>query len=49
MRKRTKRKKHSCTLCKPHKMGGSCRWSEKDLDALKIWEKEKHEMLALGQ
>lgn len=45
MRKRLKRKKHSCALCKPHKMYGACRWSSKELDALKRIEKELSEIL----
>ncbi len=41
MRKRFKNKKHSCALCKPHKMGHDCRWKNKDLERLKEFEKEK--------
>jgi hypothetical protein len=40
MRKRLKKKKRSCALCKPHKMRGTGRWSVKDNDALKRAEKE---------
>ena len=41
MRKRNKLKKHSCALCKPHKMGLCTRWKTKDLDSLKEFEKLK--------
>lgn len=41
MRKRYKIKKHSCALCKPHKMRGACRWSDKDFAMLKEFEKQK--------
>ena len=34
MRKRIKKKKRSCPLCKPHKTGGSNRWKAKELDRL---------------
>jgi hypothetical protein len=40
MRKRLKRKRHSCALCKPHKTGGSNRWKAKDLSLLKLAERE---------
>jgi len=45
MRKRMKMKKHSCALCKAHKMGGACRWSMKELDRLKRSESEILKML----
>lgn len=41
MRKRLKKKQRSCSLCKPHKMGGSNRWKPKDELALKEWERDK--------
>lgn len=41
MRKRTKVKHCSCALCKPHKTGHSNRWKYKDLEKMKIFEKEK--------
>jgi len=41
MRKRFKKKKHSCGLCKPHKLAFSNRWKEKDFAAMKDFEKEK--------
>ena len=41
MRKRFKNKKESCALCKPHKRGWITRWDSKDLESLKIFEKEK--------
>ena len=40
MRKRLKRKKRSCALCKPHKMGGENRWKPKELARLKEAESE---------
>lgn len=40
MRKRQKQKKHSCPLCKSHKMGWGCRWTHKDADRLKRSEQE---------
>ncbi len=40
MRKRFKMKKHSCGLCKPHKVGGANRWNAKELVLLKIYERE---------
>lgn len=39
MRKRYKKKKHSCAMCKPHKMHWSCRWKIKDREKLKEYEK----------
>lgn len=41
MRKMLKIKKHSCALCKPHKTGHQNRWKSKDLEIMKIFEKEK--------
>ena len=41
MRKMFKLKKHSCALCKPHKTGHQNRWKSKDLEKIKIFEKEK--------
>jgi hypothetical protein len=40
MRKRLKRKRRSCRLCKPHKMGMSNRWTPKELSVLKETERE---------
>lgn len=45
MRKRHKLKKHSCTLCKPHKMNGDCRRNSSDLSQLKEWEHEQKLLL----
>jgi len=45
MRKSLKKKKHSCGLCKPHKLGLSNRWKEKDFVAMKSFEKEKREVI----
>lgn len=41
MRKRLKKKKHSCAMCKAHKMHGSNRWKSKDEFLLKQFEKNK--------
>jgi hypothetical protein len=46
MRKRFKKKKHSCALCKPNKTGGSCRWSGKEAVLLKEFERHKKETLS---
>lgn len=35
MRKRLKKKKHSCALCKPNKMGCANRWRDKEMVLLK--------------
>lgn len=43
MRKRLKKKKRSCPLCKPHKTGGTNRWKVKELVLLEVFEKEKNE------
>jgi hypothetical protein len=40
MRKHLKRKRRSCALCKPYKMGGEVRWKPKELAAMKVAEKE---------
>lgn len=45
MRKRLKNKLRSCALCKPHKTGHSCRWKERELHNLRVWEKERLQML----
>jgi|GEM_PF-2061019 len=34
-RKRMKKKKRSCPLCKPHKMGGDNRWKPKEYGRMK--------------
>jgi hypothetical protein len=51
MRKRLKKKKHSCALCKPHKMGWGNRWKPKELVRLKEFEQMKiyinHEKAAI--
>ena len=39
MRKRLKKKLHSCAMCKPHKMHGANRWSIKDEAKLKEFER----------
>ena len=43
MRKRLKRKRHSCALCKPYKMGGENRWKPKDFEKLLRTEREVRE------
>jgi hypothetical protein len=40
-RKRTRKKRRSCALCKPHKMKGGCRWKPKDQMLLTLWERDK--------
>jgi len=42
MRKRFKKKRRACGLCKPHKKAMSNRWTTKDLDVLKRAEAEIH-------
>lgn len=39
MRKRTMKKKRSCPICKPHKVGLETRYKDKDLDKLERAEK----------
>ena len=41
MRKRYKKKKHSCKICKPHKMGLEKRWNPKEEAALERFERDK--------
>lgn len=43
MRKRQKRKRHSCPMCKPNKTGGGSRWTDRELAARKRWERERPE------
>jgi len=45
MRKRLKRKKRACGLCKPHKRGKSNRWKTKEFDKLQRAEKEIQEVV----
>ena len=40
MRKRIKRKRRSCALCKPHKTGGAVRLKPKELAAMESAERE---------
>ena len=40
MRKRIKKKKRSCPLCKPHKTGGANRWNVKEHDRLERAERQ---------
>jgi hypothetical protein len=43
MRKVMKRKRKSCAMCKPWKMGGSNRWKAKDYMLLKEFDKSRRE------
>lgn len=45
MRKRLKKKRRSCALCKPNKMGWANRWKDKEAARLKEFEKEKETFL----
>ena len=45
MRKRIKKKLHSCALCKPHKTAGDCRWTSRDLVALRDFERSRKQLL----
>ncbi|MEK7664167.1 MAG: hypothetical protein AAB340_01845 [Patescibacteria group bacterium] len=45
MRKRFKIKKHSCALCKPHKLGWDNRWKNKELAHPKEFEKLKSQLV----
>jgi len=40
MRKRLKKKRKSCALCKPHKMGRANRWKRKDLELMERAEED---------
>jgi len=42
MRKRLKKKKRSCALCKPHKMRGANRWKAKEFAEIREFEKIKN-------
>lgn len=39
MRKRLKKKKRSCAMCKPHKMKWANRWKKKEMVQLEEFEK----------
>lgn len=41
MRKRNKKKKRSCALCKPWKMNGAKRWKRKEEVLLRVFESGK--------
>ena len=43
MRKRLKKKRRSCSMCKPFKMGKCNRWKDKELESLVRSEKEIRE------
>ena len=47
MRKRLKRKKRSCALCKPHKMGGANRWKAREFGEIKEFEKIKNQIIKI--
>ncbi len=36
-------------MCKPHKMGGACRWDAKDNTLLKEWEHDRLAITKQGQ
>lgn len=38
-----RKKRRSCVMCKPNKMGSEPMWTAKDLDKLKRMEKEARE------
>lgn len=39
VRKRLKKKRRSCAMCKPHKTRGENRWKPKEAQALKEFER----------
>ena len=41
MRKRFKKKRHSCALCKPYKMEKSCRWKDEEFEQMREFERMK--------
>jgi hypothetical protein len=41
-RKRSKNKRRACSLCKPHKRGHINRWSPKQLELLRRFERTMH-------
>jgi hypothetical protein len=45
MRKRLKRKRRSCALCKPQKMSGAPRWSDRELMLLREFERDRERWL----
>ncbi len=49
MRKRYKKKQHSCALCKPYKIGLAHRWNNKELIKLKEFEKQRTSLLLIGK
>lgn len=38
-RKRLKKKRRCCALCKPHKRAKGVRWRPKEMQALRLWER----------
>jgi hypothetical protein len=49
MRKRLKRKRHSCPMCKPHKMGITNRWKSKEFMEMMKDMEEISEYLKSGK
>jgi len=45
MRKASKRKRRSCALCKPHKVGWADRWRPRDGAALREFERDRNALL----
>ncbi len=45
MRKNLKRKRRSCALCKPHKMGGAMRWAPRESFRLRLAEREMRDAI----
>ncbi len=48
MRKRLKRKRRSCDLCKPHKTGHGNRWKPAQRDRLAEFEPTRRQVTAVG-
>jgi len=46
MRKRSKRKRRSCALCKPHKTGGENRWTPAEHVRLAEYERARRQVTA---
>lgn len=45
MRKRLKKKKRSCPLCKPHKMKWTNRWKTKEFARIRDFEEKKNAII----
>ena len=48
MRKRLKRKRRSCDLCKPHKTGHDNRWKPVERGRLAEFERARRQVTAVG-